>query len=60
ILAYMDKESPQTSVGKRFGWSGISAVKNNRVYNDINPDLLLRPGPRVVEGIKEIYNKLYP
>ncbi len=60
ILAYMDKEKTQKSVGKRFGWLMISAVKNNRVYNDINPDLLLRPGPRVVEGIKKVYKKLYP
>ena len=60
ILAYMDKEEPIKLVGERFGWRNISAVKNNRLYNDINPDLLLRPGPRVVQGLKEIYKRLYP
>ena len=60
ILAYMDKEKPLKLVGERFGWKGISAVKNNRLYNDINPDLLLRPGPRIVQGLKEIYKRLYP
>lgn len=60
ILAYMDKEQPIKLVGKRFGWTGIAAVKNNRIYNDINPDSLLRPGPRVVSGLKEIYKRLYP
>ena len=60
ILAYMDKEKPAKLVGERFGWSEISAVKNNRLYNDINPDILLRPGPRVTQGIKEIYKRLYP
>ena len=28
--------------------------------NDINPDLLLRPGPRLTQGLKEIYKRLYP
>ncbi|MFH1441579.1 MAG: cobalamin-binding protein [Candidatus Omnitrophota bacterium] len=60
ILAYMDKEKPAKLVGERFGWKGISAVKNNRLYNDIDPDVLLRPGPRVVIGLKEIYKRLYP
>lgn len=60
ILTYMDKENPSKLLGERFGWNRISAVKNNRLYNDINPDLLLRPGPRVVQGLKEIYKRLYP
>ncbi len=61
ILAYMTaQEKPAESLRGRLGWSGISAVKNNRIYSDINPDILLRPGPRAVEGIKEVYKKLYP
>ncbi|HTY45026.1 MAG TPA: cobalamin-binding protein [Patescibacteria group bacterium] len=60
ILAYMDKEPPLRLVEGRFGWAGIEAVKNKRVFNDIDPDLLLRPGPRITEGLKELYKKLYP
>lgn len=60
ILAYMDKSLPLSSLKKRQGFEKISAVKNNRFYNDINADLLLRPGPRLVEGLKEIYKRLYP
>lgn len=60
ILAYMDKERPENLLGGRFGWKGISAVKNNRLYNDISPALLLRPGPRVTLGLKEIHKRLYP
>jgi len=60
ILTYMDKETPSKLVGGRFGWKQISAVKNNRLYNDISPDLLLRPGPRVAQGLKEIHKRLYP
>jgi iron complex transport system substrate-binding protein len=36
----------------------INAVKNNRVYKDLNPDLILRPGPRAAEAI-EILNKVF-
>lgn len=60
ILTYMVNEKPISTLKQRFGWQNISAVKNMRVYNDINPDLLLRPGPRVTEAIKEIFKRLFP
>lgn len=59
IFAYMGIEKPQKLLENRPGWSAISAVKNNRLYNDINPDILLRPGPRVAQGVEEIYKRLY-
>jgi iron complex transport system substrate-binding protein len=59
ILAYMDKEPPLRIVENRFGWKEISAVKNKRVYNDIDPDILLRPGPRITEGLRQLYKKFY-
>jgi len=60
ILTYMSKEQPVKIVQERLGWNKISAVKNNRIYNDINPDVLLRPGPRLVDGLKELHKRLYP
>jgi iron complex transport system substrate-binding protein len=59
IMTYMDSEQAMELVERRFGWSSIAAVKNKRVFNDIDPDLLLRPGPRVTEGLKAVYRKLY-
>ncbi|MFA5156410.1 MAG: cobalamin-binding protein [Candidatus Omnitrophota bacterium] len=59
ILAYMDKEPPLKLVEGRFGWKDIDAVKNRRVFNDIDPDTLLRPGPRITKGLEELYKKLY-
>jgi iron complex transport system substrate-binding protein len=55
----MGNLSPIEQVMARPGWRNIAAVKNRRVYNDINPDSLLRPGPRVVEAVEELYKKLY-
>jgi len=60
IIAYMDKEGPIKLIEQRLGWNGIAAVKNNRIYNDINPDILLRPGPRIGQALKEIHQRLYP
>jgi len=59
ILTYMDNENALKLLGTRFGWREIKAVKNKRVFNDINPDLLLRPGPRVAEGVRELYKRMY-
>jgi iron complex transport system substrate-binding protein len=36
----------------------INALKNNRIYKNLDPDLILRPGPRVVEAI-EALNKIF-
>lgn len=43
----------------RIGWQNIDAVKSNRIFQDINPDLVLRPGPRVIEGLTELYKRFY-
>ncbi|MFH1640710.1 MAG: cobalamin-binding protein [Candidatus Omnitrophota bacterium] len=60
ILGYMDKANESTQLIKnRMGWQDIAAVKNNRIVKDIDPDLILRPGPRLVEGLERIYQSLY-
>jgi len=42
------------SVLERPGWQSITAVKEGRIIDSINPDLLLRPGPRIVQGIQKL------
>lgn len=59
ILAYMSKDNPGDELRARAGWNRISAIKYNRVYGDIDPAVLLRPGPRITEGLEQIYKKLY-
>ena len=34
-------------------WGGISALKNGMVY-PINPDIVSRPGPRIIDGLELI------
>ncbi len=44
--------------GTRIGWEMVSAVKQKRIYDDIDPDLVFRPGPRIVEGIRQMSRRL--
>ncbi|MBU1869289.1 MAG: ABC transporter substrate-binding protein, partial [Candidatus Omnitrophica bacterium] len=59
ILTYMYEGQPIDLFKKRLGWQGISAVRNKCVYSDIDPNILLRPGPRITKGLKEVHNRLY-
>ncbi|MDO8603370.1 MAG: helical backbone metal receptor [Candidatus Omnitrophota bacterium] len=36
----------------------VNAVKNKRIYRDLDPDLILRPGPRAIEAV-EMLNKIF-
>jgi iron complex transport system substrate-binding protein len=47
------------AVGRRVGWSRVSAIRTGRVYDDIDDDLLVRPGPRVVDGVMELGRRLH-
>ncbi len=51
-------ESPQT-VAARPGWDQISAVREGRVHV-VDPDVLSRPGPRLVEAVQTLARLLYP
>lgn len=59
IVGYMDEKKSIELIKSRPGWQNIQAVANNHIYNDINPDLFLRPGPRVILGIKEFFKRIH-
>jgi ABC-type Fe3+-hydroxamate transport system substrate-binding protein len=54
-------EVPVKDIKNRMGWEKIDAIKNNRIYldEDINPDLILRAGPRILQGIEELHKLFY-
>jgi iron complex transport system substrate-binding protein len=60
ILTYMKSAQwIDESFSKRIGFDDIEAVRNDRVVADINPDIILRPGPRVGQGLRELYRSFY-
>jgi iron complex transport system substrate-binding protein len=61
IILIAQMERPQEAIARlaqRIGWSGISAVKHGRVIADLDPDVLLRPGPRLIDGLKALADRL--
>lgn len=46
-------------VAARPGWQNVAAVAQGRV-SPIDPDLVARPGPRVVDGLEAIARALHP
>jgi iron complex transport system substrate-binding protein len=44
---------------EHIGWSNVAAVRQRRIIDDIDPDLLSRPGPRLADGVKELAEKLH-
>jgi iron complex transport system substrate-binding protein len=46
-------------VAARPGWSGISAVRNGSV-RPVNDLIVTRPGPRLVEGLRELALAIHP
>jgi len=51
-------ESVET-VKARPGWGSISAVRNDRIYV-VDPDIVSRPGPRLVDALQTLAKVLYP
>lgn len=58
ILGYMTPQLPESFLERRLGWKNLRAVRSKQVYSDIDPDIILRPSPRLIEGLKEIRKKL--
>ena len=56
IILTCPPEFTAESIKIRKGWEVISAVKNDRIYTalDIDPDLIIRATPRIVEGMKQL------
>lgn len=46
-------------ISKRSGWQNITAIKLNRIYL-VDDNLVSRPGPRIVQGLKAIAKAIHP
>ncbi len=59
LLTYPGISAEQ--IKERKGWNVISACKTNRIHTveDIDPDLILRASPRIIEGIKLLQKAFY-
>lgn len=59
LLAYMNgADRAAKSIARRPGWSSMAAVRSGSICREIPADLLLRPGPRLLEGAEALADYL--
>ncbi|KPU27083.1 ABC transporter substrate-binding protein [Caloranaerobacter sp. TR13] len=59
-LTAKDREDKTVdSIKARIGYENINAIKNDRVYI-LDPNIISRPGPRIVDGLELIARKIHP
>ncbi len=51
--------SDPAAVYKLAGWQAVSAVKNKKVFT-IDPDIISRPSPRIIDALEQIAKILHP
>lgn len=52
IVVAREMDRKALLAGERAGWSGITAVQRGHVFVPPDPSVLVRPGPRLVEGVR--------
>jgi len=60
IIIILHPQSKAKDVALRLGWQNVAAVKAGRIYDDVDPDLLLRSGPRIIDGIEALAKRFQP
>lgn len=50
---------PWDVVAKRPGWANLKSVMAHRVYADVDPDTVFRPGPRLADGVEALFKKFH-
>ncbi|MEW6042604.1 MAG: ABC transporter substrate-binding protein, partial [Elusimicrobiota bacterium] len=60
FIGHFTSEKTRREIMVRNGWSGITAVKNGRLYKFPDENLVVRPGPRVVKGLEKMAEMLHP
>jgi len=61
VIVLADEEFGVTIdiVKARPGWNAIFAVQNDQIYA-IDPDIISRPGPRIVDALEQLAAQFYP
>lgn len=54
LLSMVQGGTTEKPVARRPGWATVSAVKNGHIVTEWDPDLLLRPGPRLIDGMQQL------
>jgi adenosylcobinamide-phosphate synthase len=59
IARMLPSQQALQEIRNRIGWDQIRAVQQDRIITGISSDYLLRPGPRLVLGVRQLTEALY-
>jgi len=61
VIILADEEAGESAetVSARPGWDSIPAVQTGRIH-PVDPDIVSRPGPRLIEALQKLAALLYP
>ncbi|CAM4370195.1 hypothetical protein GCM10007362_16520 [Saccharibacillus endophyticus] len=59
VILYSQLSVDPKTIKDRSGWAAIAAVENDQLFA-IDDNLVSRPGPRLSEGLIEVFNAIYP
>jgi iron complex transport system substrate-binding protein len=57
---YITSKEAAASVGQRSGFGGLKAVKEGKVFGVPDPNIVVRPGPRLIQGLEWFAKTLHP
>lgn len=61
LLPYMAGTAVRDTVRSRSGWNIITAIKNNRILDDLGSQTITIPSPRLIlEGLPELLKRIHP
>lgn len=57
---YITSKEAVSTVGQRPGFAGLKAIKEKKVFALDDPNLAVRPGPRLIQGLKWFAKTIHP
>jgi iron complex transport system substrate-binding protein len=58
VIFIFQSSTTKENLVKRLGWNRVKAVWTEAIFDDLNEDIVFRPGPRSVQGAREIFERL--
>jgi iron complex transport system substrate-binding protein len=60
VIIYAHGAMSTAQVAERDGWRQMEAVRRGRIVQIEDENILVRPGPRIVEGLEALAEAIYP
>lgn len=60
VIIYAHGAMSTAQVAERDGWRQMEAVRRGRIIQIEDENILVRPGPRIVEGLEALAKAIYP